>query len=73
MKCEQYWPERVGEAITVDGGRLIVHLNEVVPFADYELRKLTVYCVSHKTSQNNLYSSHTILVTLLLSVVKDNW
>ena len=51
VKCEQYWPERVGEAITVDGGRLIVHLNEVVPFADYELRKLTVYCVSHKTSQ----------------------
>ena len=46
VKCEQYWPERVGETVSVDNDRLIVLLNEVVPFADYELRKSTIYFVS---------------------------
>ena len=46
MKCEQYWPKRVGETVSVDNDRLIVSLNEVVPFADYELRKITIYFVS---------------------------
>ena len=41
MKCEQYWPNNIEETITLSGG-LSVLLQEVIPFADYELRKLII-------------------------------
>ena len=40
-KCEQYWPERVGETISPDGG-VSVLLKSVLPFAEYEIRELVL-------------------------------
>ena len=54
-KCEQYWPGRVGETISVDDDKLIVLLNEIVPFADYELRKITIYYVRYNTTLSSYY------------------
>ena len=44
-KCEQYWPSGVEESISLSGG-MSVQLLEVVPFADYEMRKLVISHVS---------------------------
>ena len=40
-KCEQYWPEKVGETISPDGG-VSVLLKSVLPFAEYEIRELVL-------------------------------
>ena len=40
-KCEQYWPDKVGETLDVQNG-LVVLLNSFVPFADYIIRDLKV-------------------------------
>ena len=40
-KCEQYWPERVGETISPDGG-VSVLLQSVLPFTEYEIRELVL-------------------------------
>ena len=46
VKCEQYWPRKVGETLTLDGGNLTVQLREIIPYADYELRKIIISDVS---------------------------
>lgn len=45
-KCEQYWPDAVGQTVVQPNTTLEVTLKELMPFADYEIRKLEVLDVS---------------------------
>ena len=59
VKCEQYWPSNVQGTVTLNGG-LSVLLQEVIPFADYELRKLIISNVRHKgTFMLSMLRTHT--------------
>ena len=44
-KCELYWPEKVGETFKPGSG-LHVEYKEVIPFADFEIKKFVVTNVS---------------------------
>ena len=44
QKCEQYWPDKVGETIQPKPS-LSVTLTQIQHFADYELRSMTVTMV----------------------------
>lgn len=46
-KCEQYWPDIVGQTVEPPDTTLEVTLTELMPFADYEIRKFEVKDVSH--------------------------
>ena len=44
-KCELYWPEKVGDTFKAGCG-IHVQYKEVVPFADFEIKKFIVTNVS---------------------------
>ena len=50
-KCEQYWPDTIGRATTQPNTTLQVTLKELLPFADYEIRRFEV----HDVSEVNLF------------------
>ena len=43
-KCEQYWPDNVND--TYDAGNLSVTLTDLVPYADYEIKRFSIKDVS---------------------------
>jgi len=45
-KCEQYWPEGVGQSMTPPDTTLQVTFTELMPYAEYEIRKFKVRDVS---------------------------
>ena len=44
-KCHQYWPKKLGEKLHVGFG-ITLRMDETVPFADYNITKLTLINVS---------------------------
>ena len=51
-KCEMYWPDKVGDTYNPPMSSLSIIYKELLPFADYEIRKffitdVSMYCV-HK-------------------------
>lgn len=44
-KCETYWPEKVGGTFNAGHG-IHVQYKELVPFADFEIKKFSVTNVS---------------------------
>ena len=47
-KCEQYWPDNVHDTYQPLETTLLVSFEEILPFADYEIKKLVVTNVSLK-------------------------
>ena len=45
-KCEQYWPDVVGQSQIQPSMTIEVTLKELMPFADYEIRRFEVQDVS---------------------------
>ena len=43
-KCEQYWSDNVND--TFDAGSLAVTLTDLVPYADYEIKRFSITDVS---------------------------
>ena len=43
-KCEQYWSDNVND--TFDAGSLVVTLTDLVPYADYEIKRFSIKDVS---------------------------
>ena len=56
-KCEQYWSDNVND--TFDAGSLVVTLTDLVPYADYEIKRFTIKDVSVHTCCIDASDIHT--------------
>ena len=56
-KCEQYWSDNVND--TFDAGSLVVTLTDLVPYADYEIKRFSITDVSVHTCCIDASDIHT--------------